>query len=133
MLNEYQRKPVIQHLWRVGQRLMDGLNGAAKAAGVPFRCHGYPPMNAMAFSVAREKTGDAWELFLAECAQRGVLMRRGGLNMMSFSHQDADVDQTIAAAAEALDVLRARGFTGDGGATDGADARGQQVGPWATR
>ena len=134
VLQEYQRKPVIQQLWRIGQRLMDGLNAAAEAAGVPFRCHGYPPMSAMAFSLPRERTGDAWQLFLAECAQRGALFRRGGLNMMTFSHQEADVDESVRAAAEAFDVLRAAGFTGSAEAgAPAADPRGQQVGPWAPR
>lgn len=135
VLGEYQRKPVIQHLWRAGQRLMDGLNAAAAAHHVPFRCHGFAPMSAMAFTLPSEKVGAAWELFLAECAQRGALMRRGGLNMMTFSHQDSDVDQTIRAAAEAFDVLRAAGFAGSGDtdANDAAGASGQQVGPAAPR
>jgi glutamate-1-semialdehyde 2,1-aminomutase/spore coat polysaccharide biosynthesis protein SpsF len=133
VLQEYQRKPVVQHLWRIGQRLMDGLNAAADAAGVPFRCHGYPSMSAMAFSVPRERTNEAWELFLAECAKRGALFRRGGLNMMTFSHQEEDVDQSVSAAADAFEALRAAGFTGSPEEATAAGPRGQQVGPWAPR
>ncbi|HEU5316875.1 MAG TPA: aminotransferase class III-fold pyridoxal phosphate-dependent enzyme [Chloroflexota bacterium] len=130
VLKEYQRQPVIKHLWTVGQRLMDGLNAAAEASRVPFRCTGYPPMSAMTFSLPAEKISAAWGLFLAELAKRGVLMRRGGLNMMTFSHAEADVDQTARAATEAFDVLAAQGFAGDASA-EMSEARGQQVGPWS--
>jgi glutamate-1-semialdehyde aminotransferase len=130
VLKEYSGKPVIKYLWQMGQRLMDGLNEAAAAHGVPFRCHGYPPMSAMTFSLPGDRSSAAWELFLAECARRGVLMRRGGLNMMTYSHQEADVDRTVHAAAEAFDVLRGNGFVGEMSEI-AAGGRGQQVGPWS--
>jgi glutamate-1-semialdehyde aminotransferase len=131
-LREYATRDVVGHLWRIGQRLMDGLNAAAAAAGVPFRCLGYAPMSAMQFALAQDQLGPAWELFLAECAQRGVLFRRGGLNMMTFSHHEADVDQTVHAAAGAFDALARAGFAG--AATPAADGgHGQQVGPWTPR
>jgi glutamate-1-semialdehyde 2,1-aminomutase len=130
VLQEYAAKDVIGHLQQVGRQLMDGLNAAAQAHAVPFRCLGYPSMSSMEFQLPRDRVGAAWELFLAECAGRGVLFRRGGLNMMNFSHQPADVDETVRAAAEAFDVLRAAGFTGPlSDSTNGAP-QGQQVAPW---
>jgi glutamate-1-semialdehyde aminotransferase len=131
VLREYRQRGVIGHLWRLGQRLMDGLNAAARAHGVPFDCHGYPPMSAMRFDLPDGRVGPAWELFLGECARRGVLVRRGGLNMMTYSHAEADVDATVDAAAEAFDVLRSAGFRGAAGPGAAGGGRGQQVGPWA--
>lgn len=129
VLEEYRQHRVIEHLWRMGQRLMDGLNTAASAARVPFRCHGYAPMSAMELRLPGEHVGPAWELFLAECARRGVLFRRGGLNMLTFSHHESDVDLTVAAAAEAFDVLQRAGYT-ETAPQAGGEVRGQQVGPW---
>ncbi len=86
-------------------------------------------MASLEFQLPREKVGPAWELFLGECATRGVLFRRGGLNMMNFSHQPEDIERTVRAAAEAFDVLRANGFTGE--LAEEGSSGGQQVGPWS--
>jgi glutamate-1-semialdehyde 2,1-aminomutase len=133
VVREYGKEDVIGHLWRMGQRLMDGLNRAASEASVPFECNGYPPMSAMQFSLPRDRVSPAWDLWLAECAKRGVLFRRGGLNMMMYSHSEADVDLAITAAAGAFATLRDAGFTASSGeaSSDGETSRGQQVGPWS--
>lgn len=131
VVREYHQKQVVPHLWRIGQQLTDGLNAAAAAHGVPFRALGYAPMASMAFDLPRERLEPAWELFLAECARRGVLFRRGGLNFVTFSHSEADVAHTVQMAAEAFDVLRAAGFGGQPAAAERTgDGRGQQAGPW---
>jgi glutamate-1-semialdehyde 2,1-aminomutase/spore coat polysaccharide biosynthesis protein SpsF len=93
--------------WRVGQRLMDGLNQVAAELGVPFRCHGYAPMSVMSFEgelAARES--DCWYHFLKETAKRGVLFRRTGCNFISTAHTDADIDLGIEAARAALQSLK---------------------------
>ena len=102
---EYRRHNVVDYLWRIGRRLMDGLNAAAAEAGVPFRCTGYGPIAAMAFDLPHEQGDDAWFRFLAECSRRGVLFRRGGLNNVTFSHTDADIDQTIGVCRDAFVAL----------------------------
>jgi hypothetical protein len=43
---------------------------------------------------------DAWGYLLQEMAQRGVLLRRGGLNFVSYSHTEADIAAVIAAGGE---------------------------------
>ncbi len=86
-------------------------------------------MSAMQLTLPSEQVTPAWELFLGESAKRGALFRRGGLNMMTFSHQDSDVDEAVRAARGAFQVMRAAGFTADG-STDPTDKRGQQMGPW---
>ena len=50
---------------------------------------------------------------------------------------EADVDESVCAAAEAVDILRAAGFAEEAQSADGAAAatgpRGQQAGTWAER
>jgi len=48
---------------------------------------------------------DVWSLFLQETAKRGVLIRRGGLLFVTYSHGDADIEATLAAVDEALGVI----------------------------
>jgi glutamate-1-semialdehyde aminotransferase len=46
-----------------------------------------------------------WEYFLQEMAVRGVLLRRGGLNFLTYSHTPAQIDQVIAAAGDVFQRL----------------------------
>jgi glutamate-1-semialdehyde aminotransferase len=132
VLGVYRDQDVIGHLWRIGRRLMEGLDEAARAAGIPFRCSGYAPSFAMNLDLPKEQVAAGWELFLAECAQRGVLLRRGGLAFITYSHQEADVDQTVNACAGAFRALGAAGYVTPASKTPelaGAVAgRGQQIG-----
>ena len=127
VLRVYKEEAVIGHLWQMGRRLMDGMDAAAREAGVPFRCTGYAPIFAMRLDLPQEQVAPAWEQFLAECAARGVLLRRGGLTFMTYSHQAADVDQTIEACGGAFAALRDAGYTqpAAAAAAPGANGRGQ--------
>ncbi|MBI3974001.1 MAG: aminotransferase class III-fold pyridoxal phosphate-dependent enzyme [Chloroflexi bacterium] len=131
----YREQNVTAHLWAMGRRLMEGLDAAAREAGVPFRCAGQAPISAMRFDLPSEQVAPAWELWLAECAKRGVLIRRGGLNFVTYSHTSADIDQTIDACAQAFRVLRDAGYTAAGGQpgqerqlAGAVSGRGQQIG-----
>ncbi|MGH2367022.1 MAG: aminotransferase class III-fold pyridoxal phosphate-dependent enzyme, partial [Chloroflexota bacterium] len=110
VLREYRHHDVIGHLWRVGRRLVDGLNAAAQEHEVAFRATMYPPMAATRFDVPPDALDETWFTFLAACARRGVLLRRGGLNNVTFSHQDADIDQTLDACRGAFRELRDKGL-----------------------
>lgn len=108
------------YLWQLGARLREGLNQAAAHAQIPFVCGGLDPMTTMSFTdaplanragttyqadpgrVAAVSAGQAllWEYFLQEMAVRGVLLRRGGLNFLTYSHTADQIDQVIATAAE---------------------------------
>jgi len=100
-LEVYRTEPVVETMWARGRRLRAGLTAAARTIGVPFAVTGYDPMTAMRFDgLPPEVEADAWGYLLQEMAQRGVLLRRGGLNFVSYSHTEADIDATIAAARE---------------------------------
>jgi hypothetical protein len=47
-----------------------------------------------------------WHFFLAGCAQRGLLIRRGGVNFITYSHTEDDVAQSVAAIEDTLHELR---------------------------
>ena len=114
------------YLWELGARLRVGLNQAAARAEIPFVCGGLDPMTTMTFSdvpvsqttsisyqadpgrVRAVGAGQAllWEYFLQEMAVRGVLLRRGGLNFLTYSHTPAQIDEVIEAAAETFGQLR---------------------------
>ena len=106
-IDEYRSKDVFPRIWQQGQRLMDGLNDAARSAEVAFRCYGLAPMSAMAFDVPRRRPGRAvLDLLLQEAAEQGVLFRRGGLNFVTYSHIDADVLRAVSVVRDILPRLR---------------------------
>jgi len=107
-------KPVIAHLWRQGQRLRDGFNALARAAGLErhAECVGYPPRTVITFGdPAGGDPAVLKTLFLQEAIRRGILLG-GGMNV-SFSHDDADVAATLAAYEAALGVVAEAVRAGD--------------------
>ncbi len=106
-IGELRGKDVLGSVWRLGQRLMDGLNAAAREEGVAFRCHGLAPMSAMSFDSPKpEQAALCWTYFLQEAAKRGVLFRRGGLNFVTYAHTEKDVAAAVGVAREVFDELR---------------------------
>lgn len=105
-LDEYKTKPVHEHIWQQGQRLMDGIKSLGEKHGVPIWCSGLAPMSMPGFHYDDAKlNADVWSLFLQETAVRGVLVRRGGLLFITYMHKAEDIDQTLAAMDEALAVV----------------------------
>ena len=106
-MREIKEKNVPAYLWKIGGQLCAGLNKAAEAAGIPFECFGLAPMTTMQFKdVQGEQSKIVWSYFLQEMAKRGVLLRRGGLNFVTFSHTEEDIEQIINAAGSVFDELR---------------------------
>jgi glutamate-1-semialdehyde 2,1-aminomutase len=105
-MNVYEQEPVIEHLYRVGERLAKGVNQAIEE----YELQGYVavlgrPCNLMfATRDQNKKDSQAFRaLFMQELIRRGVI---GPSFIVSYSHSDADIDFTIEAVAGALDVYR---------------------------
>lgn len=106
VLREYSSTDYYAQIARVGRRFRDGINRLAIHNGLGTVVTGYDPMPCLRFSPNRAAHRQASRTFLAEMARRGVLLRRD-VNFISAAHSEDEVDYAIAAAAEALDVVRA--------------------------
>jgi glutamate-1-semialdehyde aminotransferase len=105
-LDEYRRRPVIEHLWRMGRRFQQGFTAAATRLGVPARSIGYPVHPKIVIDHPSPQAQRLlMSLFLQETARRGVIFHFAGFNI-SYSHTEADVDESVRACGEALGVLR---------------------------
>jgi len=105
-LEEYRKGRVHPHLWRQGEQLVHGFAESGRRHGVPFDCTGLAPMACPRFTHPNpEFNADAWSFFLQETAKRGVLIRRGGLLFVTFSHQDEDIEHTLSVVDESLALL----------------------------
>lgn len=107
---------VVERIWEVGAKLIDGFRAAAADAGITERVHinGYPCSPIQVFHGADGQVSlPLRTLFLQEMASRGVLIP---YIAPSAAHTDADIDRTVDAAREAMRVL-AKAI--DKGTTDG--------------
>jgi glutamate-1-semialdehyde aminotransferase len=104
-IDEYGRQPVIEHLWTAGRRLQEGFKRAVARTGVPAECIGFPVHPKIVFRHAKDETNRMlMSLFLQETGRRGVIFHFAGFNI-SFSHSDADVDETLEACEVALWIV----------------------------
>ena len=108
-LRVLDREPVQEHLWRLGQRLIDGLNEAARELSVPAEAYGepLPPMPFFRFQDPDPNVnGRLTTRFYEEMLERGFLLHPRHMWFLSYAHTDEDVERTIEAARGALRCAR---------------------------
>ena len=102
----YQQEPVVDTLWRQGDRLAVAVNKAIAEHELQdyFMLAGRP-CNLVYMTLDREKKrSQAFRtLFLQEIIKRGLLAPS---LIVSYSHTDADIDRTAEVFYEALGVYR---------------------------
>ena len=101
-LQIYRTEPVIEHLWKIGQSLIDGVNTLAREAGIDGQI-GFYGYGCRPEFFCKDKDGQASlplrTLFLQEMITNGVLM---SYVVPSYAHTMGDVDKTLAAARAAI-------------------------------
>jgi len=106
VIRTYQEQPVVDTLWRQGQRLGDGIRRAAAAAGVDgyFEVVGRPCNLVYVARDADRRPSQAFRtLFLRETLRRGLLVPS---LVVSYAHDDAIVDATVERVGEALAIYK---------------------------
>ncbi|MDQ2961418.1 MAG: aminotransferase class III-fold pyridoxal phosphate-dependent enzyme [Candidatus Dormibacteraeota bacterium] len=111
-MSAIRRGGVVEHLWRQGERLMEGFNALADEHDVPARMIGLAPRRVITFEAAGGADANVVKgLLWQECLDRGVLM--GNANFVSRAHDDAAVDATLEAFDGALTAVGAAVRRGD--------------------
>lgn len=102
-LDIYERDNVFDAMTRAGERLMTGFNAAAKKWGAEIDFSGPVAQPTMVFL---NDPGQArGEEFSYEAARRGALFHPRETWMMSASHDDAAIDESIHIAEQAFETL----------------------------
>ncbi len=103
-MKTYIQEPVIETIWRQGERLKTGLDKVIADRGLQDYVQIIGKPCALVFA-CRDAQGHASQdyrtLFLQETIKRGLLMTS---LIISYSHTDEDVDRTIAGIDDALEV-----------------------------
>ena len=94
-------EPVAEHVWRLGERLIAGLNALAEQHGVSAEAFGepLPPMPFLKFTEAVEaQNAAARTAFYRETLAHGILLHPRHLWFVSYSHTPRDIERTLTAA-----------------------------------
>ena len=104
-----EERNVAEHVWTLGQRLIDGLNAIARDLDVPAVSYGepFPPMPFLRFHHPRPATNDALQTaFYEAILERGVLLHPRHMWFISYAHQPSDIDTTLEHARRAMKIAR---------------------------
>ena len=105
-INEIIKQEAIDHFWKTGQRLMDGIKAASIEVGAEkyINISGYGVKPAFSFN---DESGNismvARTLFMQESIARGVLMP---YVVPSFAHKKEDVDFVVEVVKDSLKVMK---------------------------
>jgi glutamate-1-semialdehyde 2,1-aminomutase len=106
VMETYRERPVVETLWRQGQRLADGVRRVVSSLGITssFDVIGRPCNLVYVARDAEGKPSQAFRtLFLRETLLRGLIMPS---MVVSYAHTDAVIDATIDRIGEALTVYK---------------------------
>jgi glutamate-1-semialdehyde 2,1-aminomutase len=109
VLDFVEREPVAEHVWRLGERLIDGLNESAARHRIPAVAFGepLPPMPFLKFSAADSTANERLKtVFYRHALKNGVLLHPRHLWFISYAHTDQDIDRTLAVADDAFRLAR---------------------------
>ena len=105
------REPVQAHVWRLGERLLEGLQILIRELEVPASAYGepLPPMPFFRFEHPDPAVNEAMrDTFTEAVLERGILLHPRHLWFVSAAHTDEDIDRTLEAARAALLRVRER-------------------------
>jgi len=108
-IDEMEKKDGIAHLWRQGEKLLDGYREMSERLGISeyIRMAGRGPMPFFGVhSGGDEKMEKFVELFYLETLDRGLYLPRGHVWFTSLSHTDEDIAYTLEASEEALKLAK---------------------------
>jgi glutamate-1-semialdehyde 2,1-aminomutase len=101
-----KRDKVVEHFWSYGQKLMDGMNGISKKLGIEknFYVEGYAcSPNYVTKDINDVASLPLRTLFAQEMINNGVMMPYIAI---SYAHQEAELDKTLAAVEQALNIVK---------------------------
>ncbi|MFH1709892.1 MAG: aminotransferase class III-fold pyridoxal phosphate-dependent enzyme [bacterium] len=100
-----RKKDVVGHIWKQGKKLRNGLCKIIEGLKIDLKISGNPPRSGFEFQEQKGiSASQIKSLFLQETIKRGVLF--GGPVFITFSHKDKDIQKTLDASHNALNVVK---------------------------
>lgn len=107
-ITELRERPVLPHIWSLGEDLKRRLGALAAEYAMPFHVEGYPPVLHMGFDGPDERTRLVMTtIYLQEMLKAGVLCLMG--TYLSYSHRPEHLERYLAGAGAAFELIAAGG------------------------
>jgi len=103
VIAEMKRRDGIAYLWKIGSRLIEGINAACRAGGLGYSLHGLGPMPCPKMADGQK---DRCIAMLQGCLRRGFYLHPSHPMFLSLAHSEQDIEDTIAAVAESIAELK---------------------------
>ncbi len=106
VVDEYLSKKVIEHTWKMGQLLKDGINKLGTEIGVDVKWKGTPVRGPITFSQVNSITSNLlYSIFLQECIKNGIMFGPGE-TLISFSHSTVEINKTLDVCSHVLQIIK---------------------------
>ena len=99
VINEVKRRDGIAYQWKIGNRLIEGVNAACEEGGLGYRLTGTGPMPT---PVMEEEDKDRCIAMLQGCLARGYYLHPGHPMFLTLSHSEKEIEDTIVAVQESI-------------------------------
>ena len=99
VIQEMERRDGIAYQWKIGNRLIEGVNQACEAGGLSYRLSGPGPMP---IPDMKDDDRDRCIAMLQGCLARGFYLHPGHPMFLSLSHTETDIENTIVAVQESI-------------------------------
>ena len=103
VISEVKRRDGIAYQWKIGNRLIEGVNAACTEGGLGYRLTGTGPMPTPAMESEDKERCLA---MLQGCLARGYYLHPGHPMFLSLSHTEEDIENTIAAVQDSIADLK---------------------------
>ena len=112
-LRAMRDRNVVDHLWKVGGRLIDGLNDICRAHGIEDAAAYPAPTPSMPRFKWRPHTDDLThpmqDYFFSQCVRYGVFLSNWHVGFVNFSHKKKDIDEALEICDFVMAKTRKRG------------------------
>ena len=102
VIGELQRRNGIAYQWKIGNRLIEGINAVCEAGGLSYHLIGVGPMPR---PVIDDSDRDRCMEMLRRCLAQGYYLHPSHPMFLSLAHTEADIEDTIDAVREAIGGL----------------------------
>ena len=108
-IRELEERKGVEHIWRMGERLLNGLTDVIEDVGVDAEAKQvpFPPMPFMTFKGEDEKLTAARQLaWTKNTIGRGILYHPSHVWFISLSHSPEDIDRSIESGEQAFKIVK---------------------------
>ena len=96
VINEIQERDTVSHCWAMGKKLFEGWNRIVEKHNINAKMIGYPVrMEPVCYDKYGKKSLALKSLILQEMVKLGIFISTLGTVYLSYSHSEADIDQTL--------------------------------------